>query len=57
MKRLKETNIKNMLVAIMAINLYVLMISLVRLLSQTQVKTLFIILLIVWSKGVSTVVK
>ena len=52
-----RANIKNMLLAVMAINQYVLIISLVSLLSNPQVKMLFTILSIAWSKKASTVVQ
>ena len=42
-----RTNIENMLLAVMAMNYYVLIITLIRLLSQTYMKMLFINLLIV----------
>ena len=51
-----RANIKNMLLVVMAINQYVLMIDLERLLLHTQVKMLFTILLIVRSKKVNIVV-
>ena len=49
------TNIKTMLLAVMVINQYVLMINLVSLLSHTQTKMLFTILLLVKSKKVNIV--
>ena len=55
-KSLIQTNIKNILLAVMAINQYVLMISLVNLLKHTQVKIEFTILLMVRSKKVNIVV-
>ena len=50
-------NSKNMFLAVMAINQYLLMLTLVRLLSHTWKKMLFTTLLLVWSKKAITVVK
>ena len=51
------TNIKSMLLVVMAINQYVLMINCVSLLNHTQAKMLFTILLAVLSKKVRIVAK
>ena len=51
-----QTNIKNMMLTIIAINKYVLIISLVSFVSHIWMKMLFTILLIVWLMKVNTTV-
>ena len=55
-KILVLTNTKNMLLAVISTNHFVLMISLVSVLDHILVKILFTILLIAWPKKVNTVV-
>ena len=51
-----QTNIKNTMLTIIAINKYVLIISLVSFVSHIWMKMLFTILLIVWLMKVNTTV-
>ena len=51
-----QTDTKNMLLVVTAINQHVLMINVVSILSHTQAKILFTTFLIVWSKKANTVV-